>query len=121
VKRVEGGETIGGATGTVRVQRSTLTGLEPVRKGKADCRGRVETFDGGVSEDGKPVRANEKGDPKQRVRQSRRGKKVDRYRRQFVGESEDARDVGGLSHGQRGPIWEIELERGKKRLGREEW
>ncbi len=37
----------------------------------------------------------------------------------FVGESEGAHDVGGLSHGQRGPIWEIELERGK-RLGREE-
>jgi hypothetical protein len=34
VKRAEGGETIGGATGTVRVQRSGLTGLEPVRKGK---------------------------------------------------------------------------------------
>ena len=36
-----------------------------------------------------------------------------------MGESEGVRDVGRLSHGQRGPIWEIELERGK-RLGRKE-
>jgi hypothetical protein len=35
VKRAEGGDTIGGEAGTVRVQRSALTGLEPVRKGKA--------------------------------------------------------------------------------------
>jgi hypothetical protein len=31
--------------------------------------------------------------------QSRRGKEVDRHKRQFVGESEGARDVGGFSHG----------------------
>ncbi len=34
VKRAEGGDTIGEATGTVRAQRSALTGLEPVRKVK---------------------------------------------------------------------------------------
>jgi hypothetical protein len=67
VKREEGGETIGEATGTVRVQRSALTGLKPVRKGKA-AEGESKIFtEVLISEDGKPVRANERGDPKQRV------------------------------------------------------
>ena len=35
MKRAAGGETRGRATGTVRVQRSALTGLEPVRNGDA--------------------------------------------------------------------------------------
>ncbi len=35
VKRAEREETMGGATGTVSVQKSALMGLEPVRKGKA--------------------------------------------------------------------------------------
>jgi hypothetical protein len=63
------------------------------------CRGRVKKFDGGVGEHSKPVGANKRGDPKQRVGQGRRGKEVDRHTRQFVGESEGARN---------------ELESGKK-------
>ena len=63
------------------------------------CRGRVKTFDGGVGEHRKPVGANKRGDSKQRVGQGRRGKEVDRHRRQFVGEIEGARNVRGFSHG----------------------
>ncbi len=63
------------------------------------CRGRVKKLDGGVGEHGKSVGANKRGDPKQRVGQGRRRKEVDRLRRQFVGESEGARNVRGCSHG----------------------
>ncbi len=57
------------------------------------CRGRVKKFDGGVGEHRKSVGANKRGDSKQRVGQDRRGKEVDRHRRQFVGEIEGAQSV----------------------------
>ncbi len=99
VKRAEGGETIGGATGTVRVQRSALTGLEPMRKGKA-AEGESNFFTEVLVKTASPLGRMRGETPNSECdRADIRGKEVDRYGRQFVGESEGARDVGGFSHG----------------------
>ena len=99
MKRAEGGETIGGATGTVRVQRSALTDLEPVRKGKA-AEGESKKFTEMLVKTANPLGRMRGETPNSECdRADIRGKEVDRYRRQFVGESKVARDVGGFSHG----------------------
>ncbi len=77
-------------------------------------RGRVEERAGGVSKEGMPVRANERRDTKQRMRQGRGREKVAINKGELVRERQSAREMRGAAHREGRPVGESEGDSGPR-------